>query len=153
MTPDKKLNAFIANLATDELQTIMIRMSLGTREEEIEVRNRIDSELERRLSSGSFMNHISAMEKMMDAAFSIQGRHIIAKHKGATRAEILALQDDVANELRDIDSIRSDIFARYPGIRGYFQQSQLDVLSICEQKMYAIFDNVSDMVHTTAVGA
>lgn len=76
----------------------------------------------------------------------ITERYIIAKYKGATRTELLQLQDDIAKEIEVVKNEKSDVFKRYKGVHGRFQQSQLDVLDIREAKMCALFDNVTGML-------
>lgn len=73
-------------------------------------------------------------------------RYIQAKYNIPSRAELLELQQEVAAELRAIKAEKSDVYARYPGVHGRFQQSQLDVLDIREQKACAMFDNLGDMI-------
>lgn len=81
----------------------------------------------------------------MDTTLST--RYIDAKYGNPSRAELLELQDDVSKELQSIKTEKSDVFARFPGIHGRFQQSQLDVLDIREQKVCAMFDHVSEMIY------
>lgn len=74
-------------------------------------------------------------------------RLIRAQHGNPSRAELLELQQDAAKELREIKAAKSDVFNRYSGVHGRFQQSQLDVLDIREQKICALFDKVSNLAY------
>lgn len=76
----------------------------------------------------------------------LTARYIDAKYHGATREALTALRKDVAVEIESIKAAKSDVFARYPGVHGRFQQSQLDVLDIREMKACALFDNVTAMI-------
>lgn len=76
-------------------------------------------------------------------------RYIELKYGNRTRAALLELQQDVTKELREIKAAKSDVFVRYPGVHGRFQQSQLDVLDIREQKACAMFDNIGEMLVIT----
>ena len=78
--------------------------------------------------------------------FEISERYITAIIKGATRAELLSLRSEVGAEIREIKAGKSDVFARFPGIHGRFQQSQLDVFDIRERKCSVMFDNLSEMI-------
>lgn len=101
-----------------------------------------------RLRRGVFRSVYYAQEtEPMNTELST--RYIEAKYKGATRAQLLELQDDAAKELKAIKAAKSDVFARYTGVHGRFQQSQLDVLDIRENNICALFDNVSDMLVIT----
>lgn len=73
-------------------------------------------------------------------------RYIEAKYGNATRAELCELQQDCAKELREIKASKEKIFNDYTGVHGRFQHSQLDVLDIREQKICALFDNVTDLM-------
>ncbi len=81
--------------------------------------------------------------------YSLNERYIIATIKGADHATLLNLKDEAAKELVEIKNSKADLFKRYPGVHGRFQQSQLDVLDIRETKMCAMFDNLSDMIFAT----
>ena len=81
--------------------------------------------------------------------YSLNERFIIATVKGADRATLLSMQDEASKELLEIQSAKTELFDRYPGVHGRFQQSQLDVLDIRETKMCAVFDNLSDMIFAT----
>lgn len=76
----------------------------------------------------------------------LSARYINAKYSKVTRAELLALQQDVAKELIEIKAAKDQVFRDYPGVHGRFQHSQLDVLDIREQKVCAMFDNIGDMI-------
>ncbi len=76
----------------------------------------------------------------------LSARYITAKYSNLSRAELLSLQNDASKELQSIKADKEAIYSR-PGIHGRYQQSQLDVLDIREQKVCAIFDNVSDMIY------
>jgi hypothetical protein len=78
--------------------------------------------------------------------YSINERYIIATIKGADRNTLVNMRDEAAKELVEIKNAKADLFKRYPGVHGRFQQSQLDVLDIRETKMCAMFDNLSDMI-------
>ena len=78
--------------------------------------------------------------------YSINERYIIATIKGAPLEELVAMKAEAAKELIAIKGAKSDVFKRFLGVHGRFQQSQLDVLDIRETKMCAIFDNLSDMI-------
>lgn len=73
-------------------------------------------------------------------------RYIQDKYNSPSRATLLELQQEVAAELQAIKAEKSDVYARYPGVHGRFQHSQLDVLDIREQKACAMFDNLCDMI-------
>lgn len=73
----------------------------------------------------------------------LSARYIVAKIKGGTVAELLQLRREIGQELEAIKAAKNDVFNRYPGVHGRFQHSQLDVLDIREQKVCAMFDNVS----------
>ena len=77
---------------------------------------------------------------------TLSARYIKAKYEGASRVQLLELQQDVAKELREIKAAKEQVFRDYPGVHGRFQQSQLYVLDIREQKVSAIFDNIGDMI-------
>lgn len=77
---------------------------------------------------------------------SLAARYISAKYDNPSRAELLQLQQDIAAELKSIKAEKEDVYTRYPGVHGRFQQSQLDVLDIREQKTCAMFDNLGDMI-------
>lgn len=80
----------------------------------------------------------------------LSARYIAAKYNNLSRNDLLSIQDDACQELKSIKAEKADVYARYPGVHGRFQQSQLDVLDIREQKVCAIFDNVSDMIYAMA---
>lgn len=82
-------------------------------------------------------------------ALSLSEKFVIARIKGATRAELLALQDQAGKELKEIKAEKSDVYKRYPGVHGRFQQSQLDVLDMRETKICAMFDTLSDLIFAT----
>ena len=82
--------------------------------------------------------------------YSLNERYIIATIKGADCAALLSMQNEAARELAEIKKAKADLFDRYPGVHGRFQQSQLDVLDIRETKMCAMFDNLSDMIYLAA---
>ncbi len=73
-------------------------------------------------------------------------RYITAKYQGATRDELIQLRNDAATEIKDIEAAKSDIYARFPGVHGRFQQSQLDVLSNRKDNARALYDNVLRMI-------
>lgn len=68
MTANEKLNAKIEAQTTEALLEISTRLNLATSNEEIIVCNRVDSELQRRLTPAEFSAHMDAMELMLDAA-------------------------------------------------------------------------------------
>lgn len=76
----------------------------------------------------------------------ITTRYIEAKYKGSSYEQLLKLRDDVIEELNTIKAEKSNVFTRYRGVHGRFQQSQLDVLDIRENKVCALFDNVNGMI-------
>jgi len=78
--------------------------------------------------------------------YSLNERYIIATIAGAPLEELVAMKAEAAKELIAIKNAKADLFKRYPGVHGRFQQSQLDVLDIRETKMCAMFDNLSDMI-------
>lgn len=82
-------------------------------------------------------------------ALSLSEKFVIARIKGATRSELLTLQDEAGKELKEIKAAKSDVYARFPGVHGRFQQSQLDVLDIRENKVCAMFDELSEMIFIT----
>jgi len=82
--------------------------------------------------------------------YSLNESYIIATIKGADHAALLAMKAEAAKELVEIKNAKADLFDRYPGVHGRFQQSQLDVLDIRETKMCAMFDNLSDMIYLAA---
>lgn len=65
---DKKLTARIAALTTEQLLEIATRLNLADCVESAIVCNRVDRELEKRLSEVEFIAHCEAMEAMLDAA-------------------------------------------------------------------------------------
>lgn len=73
-------------------------------------------------------------------------RYIDAKYGKATKLDLIALRKDAAKELKEINDCKSDVFNRYKGTHGRFQQSQLDVLDIREQKMCAMIDHLDAMI-------
>lgn len=72
---------------------------------------------------------------------NISTRYIELKYSNASKEDWKDLMTAAASELAQIKNEKSDLFARYPGVHGRFQQSQLDVLDIREQKACAIYDN------------
>jgi len=78
--------------------------------------------------------------------YSINERYIIATIKGADHITLVNMRDEAAKELAEIKNAKAELFKRYPGVHGRFQQSQLDVTDIRETKMCAMFDNLSDMI-------
>ena len=82
--------------------------------------------------------------------YSLNTRYIIATIKGADHNTLVNMRDEAAKELAEIKNAKADLFKRYPGVHGRFQQSQLDVLDIRETKMCAMFDNLSDMIYLAA---
>lgn len=68
MNASDKLNAKIEAQTTEALLEIATRLNLVCTTEAILVCNRVDRELERRLSPAEFMAHLDAMEAMLDAA-------------------------------------------------------------------------------------
>ena len=72
---------------------------------------------------------------------NISTRYIELKYGKASKEDWKALMKAAALEIENIKSEKSDVFKRYPGVHGRFQQSQLDVLDIREQKACAIYDN------------
>jgi arsenate reductase-like glutaredoxin family protein len=78
----------------------------------------------------------------------LAARFIEAKYNLISRQEIVSLFDDVKEELAKIKNEKEDVYRRYPRVHGRFQQSQLDVLDIHEQKISAIFDNLNNMLLT-----
>lgn len=72
---------------------------------------------------------------------NIASTYIKLEYGNATREDWKALMIAAGKELEVIKAAKSDVFARYPGVHGRFQQSQLDVLDIREQKTCAIYDN------------
>lgn len=68
MTANEKLNAKIEAQTTEALLEIATRLNLATSNEEIIVCNRVDNELQRRLTPADFSAHMDAMELMLDAA-------------------------------------------------------------------------------------
>ncbi|EZQ14516.1 hypothetical protein [Aquamicrobium defluvii] len=75
--------------------------------------------------------------------------YIELKYGNATREDWKALMVAAGKELQEIKAAKSDVFKRYPNVHGRFQQSQLDVLDIREQKICAIYDNAM-LAMTTA---
>ncbi|QDP66975.1 MAG: hypothetical protein Unbinned3138contig1000_17 [Prokaryotic dsDNA virus sp.] len=73
-------------------------------------------------------------------------QYIAAKYGNPTRADLIALRKKVGAEIETIKDEKSDVFRRYTGVHGRFQESQLDVLDIREQKASAMFDNISVMI-------
>ena len=73
-------------------------------------------------------------------------RYIDAKYKKSTKLDLIDLRKDASKELREIQDCKSDIFNRYKGVHGRFQQSQLDVLDIREQKVCAMIDGIDKMI-------
>lgn len=68
MTANDKLTAKIAAQTTEALLEIATRLNLVCTTDAILVCNRVDRELERRLSPAEFAKHIDAMDAMLDAA-------------------------------------------------------------------------------------
>jgi hypothetical protein len=68
MTTNDKLNAKIEAQTTEALLEIATRLNLVCTTEAIIICNRVDRELERRLSGPEFAAHLQAMEAMLDAA-------------------------------------------------------------------------------------
>lgn len=71
----------------------------------------------------------------------IAEQYIKLKYGNVTRADWKALMVAAGKEIEAIKAEKSDVFARYPGVHGRFQQSQLDVLDIREMKACAVYDN------------
>jgi hypothetical protein len=67
-TADAKLTARLASLTTEQLLEIGLRLNLATTTEEAIVCNRVDRELEKRLTDEEFAAHLEACEAMLDAA-------------------------------------------------------------------------------------
>ena len=78
---------------------------------------------------------------------NISIRYIELKYGKASNADWVELMKAAGSEIESIKSEKSDIFNRFPGVHGRFQQSQLDVLDIREQKACAIFDNAMNEVN------
>lgn len=79
----------------------------------------------------------------------LSAQYINLKYGNASREDWKNLMISAIRELKDIKSAKSDIFQRYPGTHGRFQQSQLDVLDIREHKVCAIYDNAMNMLVST----
>lgn len=79
---------------------------------------------------------------------NLANTYIDLKYGNATREDWKKLMIAAGKELEVIKSAKSDVFARYPGVHGRFQQSQLDVLDIREQKICAIYDNAMNAMVT-----
>jgi len=73
-------------------------------------------------------------------------RYIKAKYENPSREVLETLLSDAIKEVRSIEREKSDVFARYPGVHGRFQQSQLDVLDIRQNKVLAIVTNTRKMI-------
>lgn len=68
-------------------------------------------------------------------------RYIQLKYGKGSKVDWIDLMKAAGAEIENIKSEKSDVFKRYPGVHGRFQQSQLDVLDIREQEACAVFDN------------
>lgn len=73
-------------------------------------------------------------------------RFIKAKFTNVSQAELFSLRKDIVVELTQIKSAKEQVYIDYPGVHGRFQQSQLDVLDIREQKACAMFDQIDAMI-------
>lgn len=73
-------------------------------------------------------------------------RYITAKYSKTSREELIAIANDARAELEIIKYRKQEVYDRYPGVHGRFQQSQLDVLDIREYKVCAMLDNLDAMV-------
>lgn len=72
--------------------------------------------------------------------------YVKAKYGNPSFLELTELQNQAIAELQEIEIAKNDIYKRFAGIHGRFQQSQLDVLDIREQKTSAILQNVKMML-------
>ena len=68
MTASDKLNAKIAAMTTQQLFDASLMLTLATTPEEIIVCNRVERELECRVTEAEFLAHMDACEAMLDAA-------------------------------------------------------------------------------------
>ena len=73
-------------------------------------------------------------------------KYINAKYGNPSAFDLVELRKDAAAELEEIRNEKEDIYRKYPRAHGRFQQSQLDVLDIREQKVRAIYENVKKMM-------
>lgn len=73
-------------------------------------------------------------------------KYIEYKYGNAPKAELIAFQKSVAAVIREIKQEKQAVYANGPAVHGRFQQSQLDVLDIHENKLCAIFDNTYDLI-------
>jgi hypothetical protein len=77
---------------------------------------------------------------------TIAARYISAKYENPSITALEALRDDAITECRRIEAEKSDVYTRYKGVHGRFQQSQLDVLDIQQEKILAVIKNVRKMI-------
>lgn len=73
-------------------------------------------------------------------------KYIGYKYGNAPKVELQAFQKAVAAEISAIKREKSAIYENGPAVHGRFEQSQLDVLDIHENKLCAIFDNTYDLI-------
>lgn len=81
---------------------------------------------------------------------NLANTYINLKYGNATREDWRNLMVAAGKEIEEIKSAKSDVFKRYPNVHGRFQQSQLDVLDIREQKICAIYDNAMSAMASQA---
>lgn len=77
---------------------------------------------------------------------TISEKFIQAKYTRQTRDQLLTLRREIGAEIAEIKAAKNDVFARFKGVHGRFQQSQLDVLDTREYKACAMFDQVTGMI-------
>lgn len=68
MTAKEKLTARLADLTTEQLVEISIRMNLAMNNEETLVGIYAERELEKRMTTDEFAAHLDLLETMLDAA-------------------------------------------------------------------------------------
>ena len=68
MSANKKLNARIQSLTTEQLLEISLRLTLATTAEEIIVCNRAERELQNRLPESEFVAHMEVLETLLNSA-------------------------------------------------------------------------------------
>jgi hypothetical protein len=73
-------------------------------------------------------------------------KYINAKYGNPSAFDLIELRKEAAAEIDAIREEKEDIYRKYPRAHGRFQQSQLDVLDIREQKARAVYQNVCKMM-------
>lgn len=78
---------------------------------------------------------------------SLAATYIDLKYGNPSIDDLVNFRKECVREVNAIERRKSDVFKRFTGVHGRFQQSQLDVMDIQQNKVSAMIQNVNKMIN------